>query len=413
MPLLHTWSLAVEEQYYVVIPLLLMVVYRFGINYLLGAILVLFAISFGLSAYYVERQPSATFYLLPFRFWELLVGSILATVLYKRPSVTKLLPAKGLLRELLAFTGLGLIAYALLSLDANTPFPGPAALAPCLGSALLIFAHTGGSSQIGRLLSTKPFVTIGLQSYPLYLWHWPILVFMKQFLVRPLTVGESIAAVLLSLSMGYLSWRFVERPFRGSMKSAAVTKSRGTLFPSPQWRALGITVGCMGFFGCHRSEFREAGRLAAENARSSRAHCRTFVGVPSRKECAAIPAEEVSIDRLCRIGNNDLGPTFMVWGDSHAMSLMLGFDRVAKLERKTGIDASFHGCQPLIGAVEEIRLIRVSGFLRKRQLRFIRQKTVYRLCCHFVPDVIPMAVSTSEQRNFLAYTCITKCWKKV
>jgi peptidoglycan/LPS O-acetylase OafA/YrhL len=203
--LLHTWSLAVEEQFYVAFPLLMYLAARADISRVLviaGAL----ALSFALALWGVRHEPAATFYLAPTRAWELLLGALLAAGAIPAP-------ARRRVRDGLSLLGLGLIAWGVLAFSPRTPFPGASALVPCLGAALVIHAGAGGRSLGGRLLGSPATVFVGLISYSLYLWHWPLLVLAKYYAVRELTGAEVLAVLLLSVLVATVSWRFVERPF--------------------------------------------------------------------------------------------------------------------------------------------------------------------------------------------------------
>ncbi|RFF29337.1 acyltransferase family protein [Wenzhouxiangella sediminis] len=205
-PLLHTWSLAVEEQYYILFPLLLMLVWRFGTRSLLACLAVLFFLSLGASGWAAAHAPMAGFYLIPFRGWELLLGSFCA---FLAPRMT----ARPGFDDLFGFSGLLLILGAVFAFDAETPFPGVHALVPTAGTAMVIlFAREG--SLVQRLLSRRMLVGIGLISYSAYLWHQPAFAFYRHH-----HLGEASTTVLLllavcSLLAAWVSWRFVERPFR-------------------------------------------------------------------------------------------------------------------------------------------------------------------------------------------------------
>ena len=163
-PLLHTWSLAVEEQFYVVFPIVLYTIHRW-LNGRWGLWLGIIAlVSSGLSIVGVYRWPSATFYLAHARVWELLLGALLALEVV--PAMRRRMP-----RELLSFAGLTLIVGSVLGLSPDSRFPGPNALYPCIGAALLVYTGLSGDSWTKRFLSTRPMVFVGLISYSLYLWH--------------------------------------------------------------------------------------------------------------------------------------------------------------------------------------------------------------------------------------------------
>ena len=220
-PLLHTWSLAVEEQFYILFPLFLVLVRKFFPQRLRASVVALFFVSLAASAIVVVRSPEAAFYMPYTRAWELLLGTILSL---------KMFPAlrSSLLRNLATIAGIGMIAFSVVAYTQDTVFPGLSALVPCLGSALIIGAGEGGSSVVGALLSWRPCVFIGLISYSLYLWHWPVIVLRHMGVIAGIGAIASQRLALLvsarrfdmlvelaiSLVLGILSWRFVERPFR-------------------------------------------------------------------------------------------------------------------------------------------------------------------------------------------------------
>jgi peptidoglycan/LPS O-acetylase OafA/YrhL len=216
-PLIHTWSLAVEEQFYIFLPLLLIFLSKRLPAYRRPAIWASLLGSLALSCYLVFTHPGATFYLIPTRAWELLTGTVLSFPQFLRPI------ARGV-RETLSALGAALIAFSVFGFSATTPFPGATALLPCVGAALIIVAGQSGRTVTGDMLSLRPIVFLGTISYSLYLWHWPIVVFQHQyaFLVPNQTFMHSshqfllrnVAIIIASLIMGVISWRFVERPFR-------------------------------------------------------------------------------------------------------------------------------------------------------------------------------------------------------
>jgi hypothetical protein len=206
-PLLHTWSLAIEEQYYVLFPIFLILAWRLGKSKVFWMIVVMAAISLLLSEWGWRNRPSANFYLAPTRAWELLAGSIAAFMVYKN----------GLQKNnFLALLGLTAIIYSIFIYDKNTPFPSIYTLAPVLG-AVLIVLYAKKETLVAKILSAKILVGIGLISYSAYLWHWPFFAFAK---VVWLDVEGVIAAalVLIIIPVAYMSWRYIERPFRNQKK---------------------------------------------------------------------------------------------------------------------------------------------------------------------------------------------------
>ena len=239
-PMLHTWSLAVEEQYYLFIPLALLWFWSLGKRRLFGLILLAAILSLLIAEWGWRHEPKANFYLLPTRAWELLVGSLIAFA--PRPTALAGFGARTL-QQWGPVAGLGLVVYSLFWFDESTPIPSVYALAPVGGTALIIATTTPGH-PVSRLLTARPLVAIGLISYSAYLWHQPLFAFARiRMLEEP---GLILATVLslLSLVLAYLSWRFVEAPFR--RRNSPLT--RAPLIPAA------ITLSVLGLVGAGFSQ---------------------------------------------------------------------------------------------------------------------------------------------------------------
>lgn len=205
--LLHTWSLAVEEQFYLFWPLILLVLRARSQAAIRWGAVTIALVSFVFSVWLIEHDAAATFYLIPTRAWELLAGALVA--------IFPNLPAqRRWLREFLSGAGLLAILVAIKFYNEGVPFPGVAALLPVLGAVAIILAGGNGGSLVGRLLSWQPMVFVGKISFSLYLWHWPVIVFTQIGLLREQTWPVKFAELLASMLMGWWSWRYVERPFR-------------------------------------------------------------------------------------------------------------------------------------------------------------------------------------------------------
>jgi peptidoglycan/LPS O-acetylase OafA/YrhL len=203
-PLLHTWSLAVEEQYYVLFPILLILAWRFGRNRVFWMIVVMAAISLLLSEWGWRNKETANFYLAPTRAWELFSGSIAAFIVHKK-GVQK--------HNFLALLGLGAIIFSIFVYDEATPFPSVYALVPVLGVVLLVL-YADKETIAAKVLSTKAFVGIGLISYSAYLWHQPLFAFARVASVDTFPSYVYLILSLLSIILAYISWTFIEIPFR-------------------------------------------------------------------------------------------------------------------------------------------------------------------------------------------------------
>jgi peptidoglycan/LPS O-acetylase OafA/YrhL len=210
IPFLHTWSLSVEEQFYFVWPLVLLLLHsKFSIRVRLISIFIFTLLSVYFSVYLTKSDPNLAYYLLPARIFELSIGATLALFWEKIPPVSQTI------NHFVSGLGIVLIAIPAVLLNHQSTFPGINALWPCLGSACLIFS---GKNQekigfVNTFLKNKIFVTIGLLSYSIYLWHWPLFIFIK-YLGFPLEGIIIICTLVTILALSYLSWRFVEQPFR-------------------------------------------------------------------------------------------------------------------------------------------------------------------------------------------------------
>jgi len=211
IPLLHTWSLAVEEQFYFIFPLLLAFFWKYGVSRLLGIVVFLATISILLSEFAWRSNSIANFYLLPTRGWELLFGAVLAFPLFKSISRNQNLHVKNVLSNL----GLSAVLFSIVYFDKNTPFPSLYALVPVIGTCLIICFATEKSLS-GKILSSKPFVAIGLISYSAYLWHQPLFAFSRIASEHEPSQLLMIALSISSLLLAYISWKYIEAPFRDS-----------------------------------------------------------------------------------------------------------------------------------------------------------------------------------------------------
>ena len=251
-PLLHTWSLAVEEQYYVFFPMLMILCSRLRKSRLALMLAAIALCSLALAEWSSVHAPTSAFYLLHTRAWELLTGALVALHLFhNRPSAGDA-AAVGFLREAAAITGLGLILFAIFAYDKRTPFPGLYALAPVIGTALIIlFARR--ESIVGRILGNPVFVGIGLISYSAYLWHQPIFAIARTYYVIPIPQPVYLLLTLAVFPLAYLSWAFVEKPAR----SAAFTR-RNVVVSMSGLTAAFVAIGAVGFLTKGLLEYRLA-----------------------------------------------------------------------------------------------------------------------------------------------------------
>jgi histidinol-phosphate phosphatase family protein len=344
-PLLHTWSLAVEEQFYISFPIFLVLVRRFFSRRLRVSVVALFFVSLVASAIVVSRRPETAFYMPYTRAWELLLGTILSLGMFPRVR-------SGWLRNLATIVGIGMIAFSVFVYTPATVFPGFSALVPCLGSALIIGAGEAGSSLVGAVLSWRPFVFIGLISYSLYLWHWPVIVLRKMGMLigagaiashryarlLPTHRFDMLEEIALSLLLGVLSWRFVERPFR----SGPLRLSGRPLFAlagTVMFLLLGFSSWTV-FAGGFKGRFpADAVQIAADldsdqQIRSMRTGT-CFI-------TSEYPFEKYDYDVCLRQDSSK--KNYLLLGDSH--SAMLWSALSSALPDANIMQASCYGCEP-------------------------------------------------------------------
>ncbi len=331
LPLLHSWSLAVEEQFYIFFPLLLMLVFRLSRRLVRPALVLLTLGSLALAAWATPRMPEASFYLLPTRAWELGLGALLAVGLVptKAPRV---------LREVAGGLGLCGVLLPVVFYDGHMEFPGLAALPPVLGAGLLIWAGTAGPVGASRLLSLRPLVLVGLISYSLYLWHWPIMAFARNRLATTeLVFLWQVSTILLSFALAWLSWRYVERPFRIRPEKGGLRRARIFVFSGLGAATLAsVSAGLLLTGGAATQRF-STDQLAALARVTNDRQFQTCTGSRAIKE-------------LCSF--NDAGPgkgAYLLWGDSHAESLLPAMIELAGERQKQLIFANRGACAPLPG----------------------------------------------------------------
>jgi len=339
-PLLHTWSLGIEEQFYLVWPVLLWLLSSSRLPRWRAAILLgLCLASLALSEIWVETQPNAAFYLLPARAWELALGALLALGEVRRV-LTRLRPLQA---DILSLAGLTSLGTGFIFFTSATPFPGLAALAPCLGTAAIIAAGESGRPIANRLLALPPLVFIGRISFSLYLWHWPILVFGRLLLERPLTPFESWSALLAAFLIAILSWKFIEQPFL-----AWKPRFNG----SSVWIAGGVSAAAL-FIG-----FGIAG--AADRGFSFRAPELYRQSMEMKREAddfqaSACMSRDARLPPLdgCLSGAAPRGTAYTAafWGDSYAAHLAPILADVGQHLDLTFREITKAGCPPLIGMI--------------------------------------------------------------
>jgi peptidoglycan/LPS O-acetylase OafA/YrhL len=331
-PLLHTWSLAVEEQFYLAFPLFLLVCHRLFRKKWQWPVVAVFAASLLSSVYLTPRHPEAAFYLPVTRAWELMLG---AWVAFKHES-----PPHPLVREIASALGMGMIGMAVLRFTKDTPFPGLAALVPCGGSALLIWASEG--TRVGSLLRLRPVVGLGLISYSLYLWHWPLLVLDRYWHGGSSGLAATLTLLGVVTLAATLSWRFVENPIR----HRRILRSRRALFSTVAVGASLIAIAALAITltdGVPRRFPPDVARL------DSFASHRDETGYA----CANRSPDDVLSGRLCIVGDARREANTLLWGDSQAAALQSVVGEAMQQRELAARVATMIGCPPLFGVRRE------------------------------------------------------------
>jgi peptidoglycan/LPS O-acetylase OafA/YrhL len=337
VPLLHTWSLAVEEQFYVFFPLILWAISTYARNRLFAvrcAFYGLFLLSFVLSVIQLHTMPEKTFYLLHTRAWELLAGALLALHL-------KDLRLSQLAAEVMSGAGVVILLLCFFLYDRNTSFPGPAAVPPCLATVFLLWSNMSHETMVKKILSGKLFVGIGMISYGLYLYHWPVLVFDRYYFDQEPAGLRAVFLIALTFCMALLSYVYIEAPIRDGhfLRRKPLFILSGTML---------LAFGVVGALGVYTNGF--PARLnpavlkyaeAGENASAT----------PIPQKCDNLVYPGVSGDQVCKFGAVLAGhPDFLLWGDSHAASLGGAVEAEAMKHGLTGWSIIRTGCPPMFDA---------------------------------------------------------------
>lgn len=348
-PMLHLWSLAIEEQFYIVWPLLLALGWKWRRSFV-GLIAVLALLSFAGNLYYVRRDPTAAFYSPLLRFWELMLGGALAYLALRR------IQCRTEHQHWVSLAGFGLLAAAFLLIDPGTAFPGWWALLPTLGACLVIFA--GPNGVINRYLLAHPWmVLIGLISYPLYLWHWPLLSFARIVEGEPAR-GTTAVLVGISVLLAWLTYRFVEMPVRRS--PALWSRSAGLVAGLAACGVTGLLVlqsdGLEGTGIRHSAKTNFSAHF--ENGLPDWAyHRRERIAEKYRDEACNFYDQEryrrsngtqvplATIDPACYTRDSKRERAVLLWGDSHAAHLNYGLQKHLPADWQV-LQVTSSGCRP-------------------------------------------------------------------
>jgi peptidoglycan/LPS O-acetylase OafA/YrhL len=362
-PLLHLWSLGIEEQFYIFWPLLLGLCWRRRLNFLSITILVALA-SFATNLYLTQVNPVAAFYSPLSRFWELMIGGLLAYLVLHRPQS---LPSEA---KWVPFAGFLLIVVGILLLHSETPFPGWWALLPVLGSFLTIAA--GPNSWLNsKVLSNRVLVSIGLISYPLYLWHWPVLYAARRLLLYRFSgvaaAGVLLGCVVFSILLSCLTYRLIEVPIRfGRLKRKATR-------PLVALMALLLLAGVVTY------QTDGFGFLYSAKAMEILDHDFKTVAEKSYRTRTCFLESDQDFSQFRNCTSQTTSPpaqSVLLWGDSHAAHLYPGLaDNISPAIQLTQFTAS--SCPPIVGV--EIKSRRNCRAINDFVLNYVTRAHPYRV----------------------------------
>lgn len=328
-PLLHTWSLSVEEQYYIFAPILMFLIYRYFAKRWLTILLPIILGSFVLAIMATWLAPNAGFYLLPTRIWELMLGAVL---MLKRPPPL----SNRFLMELIGLAGFGLLAIGFFTISESDPFPGYNALYPCLGTALLIYVGQNTPSvTVTRILEVRPLVWIGLISYSLYLVHWPINAFAHYLSLQKLDPSVTVAMTVASFALAAFSWKYIEQPFRQKRTFTAPAPIFAFSAGAIALLCVGGTAGALGNGFPQRFPDFAQQRIPVGDWRN---------GICFNEGSSRIESWNIEDCTL----TSGFPTTVLLWGDSFAAHYVSGLDANANHLQANIVEYTYAGCPPIL-----------------------------------------------------------------
>jgi len=328
VPLLHMWSLAVEEQFYFFFPLVCWGIWRWSPRLLLPAVVLAALASFGLGLLFTPTKAELAFYLLPTRAWELMIGSVLALSVHGRA-------VRGIWLYAMGPLGLCLIAASIVLYGPLTQVPGWFALLPTMGAVAMILGGFSSKAPVTRIMASSPMVWIGKISYPLYLVHWPIRIFLQEHLLE-FTFGWRLLGFGLSFVVATAIYYLIETPVR-----------RGTVLARPKHYVglvIGLSVAMVSASGMIRNDNGVPTRFAPEVAEILAFREDT---ADRFRHCNSLAAQK---DQTCALGDKTVKQDVLLLGDSHALALSGAVDLWLAQEGRRGALLFNHGCMPVLGA---------------------------------------------------------------
>ncbi len=334
----HYWSIAVEEQFYLVYPALLLIVSRYLPRHRLPVLLAIAAGSFALSVWGSHYKPVSSFYLAGTRVWELLLGALVALTARVGGGAKNRIAM-----EALGILSLVAIAGTVFFYNATLEYPGAYAMVPCAATAVLIGIGHERSTFVGRLLSWRALVFTGLISYSLYLWHWPIFSLYRYYFISDLDGPRAALLIGVTYLVAWLSWACIERPVRSRR---AFATARSFVWAAIAANVLLLLVGLI---------LWSSGGLPQRFSNEINAVA-TATLHPNAVRCMTKPPEQVRSAQVCRFGPPGAQlPKVVVWGDSHALALLPAYERLAWAHGVQLYFVASASCGPLFGVADTRR----------------------------------------------------------
>ena len=340
--LLHTWSLAIEEQFYLAVPVLFAVAAVFQRRYarsarraLMRALILLGGLSLALAVWGAMLHQEAAFYLMPTHAYELALGAIAALAPPPRPALSRFAAP-------VWFAALGLVLASAHLMSRKLAMPGAWALGPAAAAAVMMWLpSTRQPARLLHFVGLRPLAVLGKLSYAWYLWHWPLLVLYRLYLLRETTLGGEIGVCGLALAIAALNYRYLERPLRhrfaiGGAREARQMLGFGVL-------ASATIAGGAGALGAHA-------HFVASQSQEYAAAAEAVVGWPRAPEACfgALPVSPPAPDLACALGDLGSGARVYLWGDSHADHLRPALEGALRKLGAGGVEQTLAGCPPLM-----------------------------------------------------------------
>jgi peptidoglycan/LPS O-acetylase OafA/YrhL len=329
-PLLHTWSLAIEEQYYILFPIFLLLTWKLGKKTIASLLFLIGAISLLIAQWGSVTHPTFSFYLLPTRGFEILIGSLIYFFTNNKQSAILINQS---INQLFSLAGMGMVLYAIFSFDKETPHPSIETLIPTIGAGLVL-AFSNSKNLVGKFLGNKLFVGVGLISYSAYLWHQPIIAFSKIRGLYGIKLIEPWVIIITSLALAFFSWKFIENPFRNKK---LISRTFIIIFSM---------IGALFFIVIGTTIYLENGLKKWNNKIPPNI---MWLSMGEKIDangdiCKPIAYKNTGIS-TCNFGDLKSTKNIILYGDSHSQVIEDELNKTFKVRGIKGIKLAIYGCE--------------------------------------------------------------------